>query len=164
MLLAPPPSGAHHRALREGLRHQPVATAVAGGDQVCHAARLEEGLITDGGVQGLGGGGGVERAWWGVGVGNQVAFELGPSPSPSPPPHPTPNPTRWPRTFENFLISMSPCRMMVAFELGPSPSPSTMPAASATMFFSVPHISAPAWGSGDSEGHLGGGRGGHREH
>ena len=34
---------------------------------------------------------------------------------------------------------------MAALELGPYPSPSTMPAASATMFFSVPHISAPGW-------------------
>lgn len=36
------------------------------------------------------------------------------------------------------------CLMMVALLLGPSPSPSTMPAARATMFFRVPHISAPA--------------------
>ena len=44
-----------------------------------------------------------------------------------------------------LIISDRPCLRMAALELGPYPSPSTMPAASATMFFSVPHISAPGW-------------------
>ena len=53
--------------------------------------------------------------------------------------------TACPPTAPHLIISIRPCLMMAALELGPYPSPSTMPAAIATMHFSVPHISAPGY-------------------